>query len=414
MTAHAPIPLFRAEVAAARKDRLHGDISLAVPMSWQAISFLLFAAVVVAAVFLASASYSQVENVGGAIVIDKGTAPIVATRPGVIATIGVRDGQEVAVGQVLARVRSEEDLAGGGTAPQRVISSLQEQDRQLGDQAAMILGAASAERSRLQETIVGAQQEIANLDQQISDQQQLVALAEAQFKQSQSVAAKGFISRRDLDSQEAMLLSRRQQLNQLRQSRAAKLASLADARRSIAEAASTAQAQSVAVQAQRTQLAQQSAQFEAAKGYALTSPVDGTVTALTARTGAPVSQGDALMTIVPKGGRTRVELYVPTSAAGFLRKGQEARLAIDAFPYQQFGTVAARITDISNAPIAKQGPQGPIAVYLVTAEIPHPFVRAFGREQPLMPGMALAARIITRRQTLLEWLFEPLFAVSRR
>jgi len=138
------------------------------------------------------------------------------------------------------------------------------------------------------------------------------------------------------------------------------------------------------------------------------------VTALTARTGAPVAQGESLMTIVPKGGRTRVELYVPTSAAGFLKKGQEAHLAIDAFPYQQFGTVAARITDISNAPIAKQGAAGPVPVYLVTAEILHPFVRAFGREQPLLPGMTLTARIITRRQPLLEWLFEPLFAVSRR
>jgi membrane fusion protein len=401
-------------VVAARKDRLHGDISLAVPVPWQLLGFLLLAAVTTAAIFLATASYSQVENVGGTIVIDKGTAPVVATRAGVIAGVGVRNGQSVAFGQVLARIRSEEDLSGGGTAPQRVIDSLREQDRQLGDQAAMILGAASAERSRLHETIAGAQQELDNLDQQIAEQEKLVALADSQFKQIQTVAAKGFISRHDLDAQEATLLSRRQQLEQLRQSRSAKLASVADARRSIAESASTAQAQSVAVQAQRTQLAQQTAQFDAAKGYALTSPVAGTVTALTARLGSPAAQGQTLMVIVPKGGRTRVELYVPTSAAGFLKKGQEARLAIDAFPYQQFGTVPARIADISNAPISKPTAEGVVSVYLVTAELSHPFVRAFGREQPLIPGMSVAARIITRRQTLLEWLFEPLFAVSRR
>ena len=108
------------------------------------------------------------------------------------------------------------------------------------------------------------------------------------------------------------------------------------------------------------------------------------------------------------------QLSVPTSAAGFLKKGQDVRLAIDAFPYQQFGTVAARITDISNAAVAQQSAAGAVPVYFVTAELPHAFVRAFGREQPLMPGMTLTARIITRKQTLLEWLFEPLFAVSRR
>lgn len=100
MTAHSSIPLFRPEVLAARKDRLHGDISLAVPIPWQLISFLLFAAVIIAAVFLASASYSQVTNVDGAIVVDKGTAPIVATRAGVVAGVGVHDGQKVVTGEV--------------------------------------------------------------------------------------------------------------------------------------------------------------------------------------------------------------------------------------------------------------------------------------------------------------------------
>jgi membrane fusion protein len=389
-------------------------VSLAVPVAWQLIGYLLFGAVIISILFLASASYARVEAVTGAVVIDKGTAPIVATRVGVIADVRVHEGQQVAAGEVLARVRSEEQLTGGGTAPQRVIDSLNEQNRQLGNQAAMILDAASAERSRLEETISGAQQEIGNLDQQISDQQKLVDLAETQFKQIQTVAEKGFISRRDLDSQQAILLSRRQQLEQLRQSRAAKTALLADARRSIAETASTAQAQSVGVQAQRTQLAQQTAQFDAAKGYALISPVAGTVTALTARIGAPAEQGQSLMVVVPTGGRRRVELYVPTSAAGFLKKGQDVHFAVDAFPYEQFGTLGGHIADISNAPVAKQGPSGMASVYLVTAELSRTSVRAFGREQPLMPGMTLTARIITRRQTLLEWLFEPLFAVSRR
>lgn len=414
MTAHAGMDLFRAEVTAARRDRLHGDISLAVPMSWQLIGFLLFSAIIVAIIFVASASYSLVETVSGAIVIDKGTAPIVATRPGVITEIGIKEGQQVAPGQLLARVRSEEDLAGGSTAPQRVIESLRKQDQQLGTQAAMILDAASSERSRLRDGIASTQQEIANLDEQIADQQQLVALAQSQFKQIQSVAAKGFISRRDMEAQHATLLSRRQQLEQLRQSRVAKVASMADAERSITASASTAEAQSVAIEAQRTQLVQQTAQFDAAKGYALTSPVAGTVTALTARVGSPAAQGQSLMVIVPTGGRTRVELHVPTSGAGFLKKGQEVRLAVDAFPYEQFGTVQARIASISDAPVAKQTGETTVPVYLVQAELSQSFIRAFGHNRPLVAGMTLTARIITRKQTLLEWLFEPLFAVSRR
>jgi membrane fusion protein len=41
-------------------------------------------------------------------------------------------------------------------------------------------------------------------------------------------------------------------------------------------------------------------------------------------------------------------------------------------------------------------------------------VSAFGRDEPLVSGMTLSARIVTEKQSLLEWLFEPLFAVQRR
>jgi membrane fusion protein len=39
---------------------------------------------------------------------------------------------------------------------------------------------------------------------------------------------------------------------------------------------------------------------------------------------------------------------------------------------------------------------------------------AFRRKQSLLAGMTLSARIVTRKQTLLEWLFEPIYAVNRR
>lgn len=414
MTAHTPIPLFRPEALAARKDRLQGDISLAIPLSWQLIGYLLLAALLVAISFLAFASYSRVETVAGSIVVDKGTAAIVPTRAGVVANLPARDGAHVSAGDVVARIRSEEDLAGGGTAPQRILDSLAEQGRQLDSQAASVLNAAAAERLRFMETIRGGKQEVESLDQQITDQQQLVRLAANDLHQAQGIADKGFISRRDLDLRQAALLSRQQQLAQLGQARTAKLAAIADAQRSIAQSGANAAAQATAVQSQRTQLTQLAAQYDAAKGYALTSPVSGIVTALTARLGQPAAEGQQLMVIVPDGGRTRVELYVPTSAAGFLKRGQEVRLAVDAFPYERFGTVEAWISDISSTAVSKQTAAGAIPVYLVTAELRRSSIDAFGMQQPLVSGMTLTARIVTRKQSIFEWLFEPLFAVGRR
>lgn len=415
LNAHRHIPLFRPEVAESRRERLHGDVSLAIPVSWQAIGYLIAAGLLVAGAFLALGSYARVETVAGMVVVDKGTTAITPTRAGVIADLAVREGQRVAAGTPLARIRAEEDLASGGTAPQRVISALRDQEGQLSSQGSLLLQAAAAERARLAASAEGLRQEIATLDQQIADQQRLVSLAEGDFSQVQNIAAKGFLSRRDIEARESALLARRQALSQLHQARAAKSANLAETGRAIAQAGASAQAEAAGVLSQRTELTQQLAQVEAAQGYTLTAPIAGMVTALTARLGQPAEPGRPLMTVMPNGGRKRVELYVPTSAAGFLSRGQEVRLSVDAFPYQRFGTVPARIAEIATTVIGRPGPNGAmVPVYLVTADLEEDSVRAFGRRQPLLPGMALTARIVTQKQSLFEWLFEPLFAVGRR
>ena len=181
------------------------------------------------------------------------------------------------------------------------------------------------------------------------------------------------------------------------------------------QARALAEGQAAGIESSRAALAQQMAQAEAARGYALTAPVGGTVTSLTGRLGQPAVSGQTLMAIIPTGGKLRAELEVPTSAAGFLVRGQKVRLSVDAFPYQQFGVVEARIASIAAVPVARaQAGRGPLPVYLVTAELERPTVAAFGRLQPLVPRMTLSARIVTRQQSLFEWLFEPLFAVVRR
>ena len=109
--------LFRKEALQHRADRLHGDVSLAVPLGWQLVGYLLLAALIISVGFLATASYARVENVGGAIVLDRGVAAIVPSRPGIVTDVLVRDGQAVRAGDALVRIRSEEDSTLGDTDP---------------------------------------------------------------------------------------------------------------------------------------------------------------------------------------------------------------------------------------------------------------------------------------------------------
>ena len=305
-------------------------------------------------------------------------------------------------------------MIAGASAPERIRDAVGRQDARLADQGRMLLQAADQDKARLHEQIAGGLAELPQLEEQLADQRELIATAEADYKNTVEIAKGGFISKRELDDRQATVLSRRQQLAQLMQLLSTKHAEIAQAERAIRQSAMAAQAQVAVAQSGRAALSQQLAQADLAQGYALTSPVDGIVTALTARLGQPATADQQLMLVVPAGARPSVELYVPTTAAGFVARGQDVRVSVDAFPYQTFGTIRAEVADVSRAVINRQNVNGPVPVYLVTATLSQPWVMAFGRKQPLMPGMTLSARIITEKRSLLEWLFEPLFAIRQR
>ncbi|MET0376548.1 MAG: HlyD family efflux transporter periplasmic adaptor subunit [Rhizorhabdus sp.] len=337
------------------------------------------------------------------------------SRAGIVTGIAVREGSQVAASSPLVTVRVEEIGRSGGTGPSQVLTALNEQDAQLAAQERSTLAGAGATRQRLAAQAAGLRAEIAALDQQIETQRRLVGVAQGDFDRSQTIATKGFLSRRDLQTREETLLGRQQQLASLEQTRANKLASLSEASRAREEAERAAQAAAAGIAGDRASVAQRRFDVEASRGYTLTAPMTGVVTAVTARIGQPAQVGTPLMTIVPTGAKLEAQLYVPTQAAGFLSVGQEVRLQVDAFPYAQFGSTPAVVSRISSAAIGRTTAGGQAEpVYLVTAAIKEPRIYAFGRYHRLQADMTLQARIVTERRSLAEWLFEPILAMRRR
>ena len=406
--------LFRPEVEARQANRLQGSVNLATPVAWHLLGLLLFATVALTIVVLTFGSFARVATVTGTITLDTGVASVVASRNGTIAAIGVREGETVVAGRPLVWVRAEEALTGGVSAPARVRDALRRQDEQLLAQGRQTSRAAAADRARIEAQIDGIEAELGQLARQRVDQLRLIEAAQADVDRTRAIADRGYVSRRDFDARETLLVTRRQQLAQFDQLMAAKRAGIVEARRTLVQTAATAGVQVAGTEASRAALNQQLAEADLASGYVVTSPVAGEVTALTARPGQPVAAARQLMMIIPDGSRLCAELQVPTSAAAFIRPGQEVSLAVDAFPYATFGTMKARVMTISGAAVARPSGNGEAAFYTVTAALSAPSVRAFGRNWRLLPGMTLTGRIITERRSLLRWLFEPFFAVRNR
>jgi membrane fusion protein (multidrug efflux system) len=67
------------------------------------------------------------------------------------------------------------------------------------------------------------------------------------------------------------------------------------------------------------------------------------------RVGSVVRAADKLGALVPAG-EPRAVAFFPAAAVGRVRPGQPARLRLDAFPWAQYGTVAATVADVGNEP----------------------------------------------------------------
>jgi membrane fusion protein len=406
--------LFRSEMFSRKPDRLFGDVNIAVPITWQTIGYSLFGSLVAAAVFLSLASYSRVETVSGKIVPQAGVAQVLPIRPGTVSALPVFEGLNVISGQELATIRSEEDGPKALSPAAQVEAAIARQDASLSVQATAAEIAAQAQLAQLAAQRTGLSAEIAQIESQMALQHDLEESAQKDLDRARAIADRGFISGRDLQVREETLLVRQQGLSQLTQSLASKRAAHSEAERRALQIGAQARAQSASFGARRAEIDQQAARAASARAYVLRAPITGTVSGLTARIGHSVNTQTPMMTIVPKGSNLQAELTIPSSAIGFVKREQDVRLAIDAFPYQRFGTLKGKVLTVATSAIATQGPNGSsISVYPVTIALERASVVAYGRNERLIAGMTVTARIVTENQTLLEWLFDPLYAVRR-
>lgn len=406
--------LFRQDALAQTRDRLHGQINIAVPLSWRVLTYGLLTLLLAAVGLLSFGTYARTELVAGTFVPDKGTAAIVAPRGGVIEHVRVREAERVVVGAPLIDVRVEEDGRGGSTAGALTQAALDEQVAAVRRQGEIAVASERVGRARLQSEADGLRREIEALDAEIAVQQRLVEVAEMMFAKTEDIATRGFISQRDRQAREEAVLTRRQQLSELGRERVERQSRLAQVRQTILEQAQAAAGNLAGFASARAGLAERRAEIDGSRGYSLKAPVAGVATAITARLGQAIAPGSRLLAIVPEGSTLEAELRVPTHAIGFVKAGQAVNLQVDAFPYQHFGTIPARVRHVSS--VAVDDPSAPQSgsYYIVTAELDRTAVRAFGREHRLQPGMTLRGAIVTDRRSLFEWLFEPVLALRER
>lgn len=418
MNAYSASPLFRPEVAEARKQRLEGEVILAQPVRAHVLTALLVAVIALAAWWIVAGTYTRSETARGLLVTDAPSAKVVALRPGQVAELTVKDGDLVRAGQRLGLVMVEQPNEQGASGIGDSLAALDAQTRLAERQSGLSLQRAAAERGRLAAIVAGLRQQRADLAGQMALQDELVASNAETVARMTPVLEQGFVSRVEYERRRQMLIGARQQLGQLRQQSNALAAEERRSAAELAKVAADAGSELAAAQSTVQTLVQQRAAALAQRAYVLTAPIAGRVTALQAAVGRSAEPSAPLMTIVPDGSALHAEIYAPTRAIGFVRAGQEVRLLYDAFPYQRFGSFKGRVVGVSRTVMDPREIAAPVkieeAVYRIEVALDRQSVAAFGDTLALQPGMTLTANLILDRRSFASWLLQPINAVLRK
>jgi membrane fusion protein len=411
--------LFRREaIFHATQQRLSGPVVLATPLSARCLGAVMAAIVLGAVIFVSMASYARKATVTGWLVPDQGLIRATASSGGFILSLGVKEGDRIEQGAKLAEIRIAADTAAGNVGEQ-AIAQLRAEAEAAKAKAQSQIERLDAESVQAAARLGKLRDELHEVQMQAELQDQRVHLARQEAKRSEDLASRGLLSLRDRDARRGAVLSAEQEMATQRRLISSTERDIADvtARLSaIVIEKATAAAESRAAEAN---LEQRMNDAEAHRVQFVLSPVAGRVAALPVAAGQPISPGGTVAVVIPDGARLEAELLAPSSAAGFIRPGQETRLMLQAFPHQRFGTVKGSIKAISRTVL------GPTEISIPGLKIEEPVFRirvalaredihAYGEAIPLQPGMLLTADVVFDRRSLIRWLFDPLFAVAER
>jgi hemolysin D len=137
----------------------------------------------------------------------------------------------------------------------------------------------------------------------------------------------------------------------------------------------------------------------------LRAPVDGVIQQLAIHTtGGVVTSAQALMVVVPDSPTVTAEVSIANQDIGFVNAGQSAEIKLETFSYTKYGTVEAKVDNVTADAVTdeKKGSYYPATLTLAQKDM-----LIDGKRVPLSPGMNVTAEIKTGKRRIIEFLLSP-------
>jgi membrane fusion protein len=414
--------LFRREVIDAQQNhRDIGKILLTQSLPLWGITLVIVMVVVAILVFLSLGEWTRKERVFGLTVPGHGAIRLAAQELGVVYAAHVKEGSKVNEGDLLFEIRQEKysDL---GETQHLIEKNLTDQGETLASEIRTRLHQEEQEALNLQKKAELLKQEIDSLDVEIQLQSQHVSTVKSLLENMRPLFEERIIPELQYQQQVSTHIQQLTHLEALNRERITIASRHMETLNEIHASHLRAKADQSALE--RTLLAtkQQGLVQRSAHLRHIRAPVTGTISNIQVDVGRHVEGGKTLATLLPKGIRLDIQIYVPSNAIGFLNTGQQVKLRYDAFPYQKFGVYEGELTELANVDVPMQELQGRfphlmekyrgLTFFRAKVRPAAQSIQAYGAPIPLRAGLTLEADIHLERKRLIEWIFDPVMALG--
>ncbi|WP_299973781.1 HlyD family efflux transporter periplasmic adaptor subunit [uncultured Pseudoteredinibacter sp.] len=401
--------MFRQEAINQQIHRLEGRVLLTHSkglLFWISIFLGFF---LVALGFLTVAEYSKKNFAQGYIVSSEVITRHTVDKPSLIEEVYVAEGQLVEKGQKLASITHNRITGDSGVSKvEAAILSIQNDLSRLSEEEHLHKESTKTELRALHLEIKTLNHELEILNTQKSLAKTKLVIAEQQLARSQLLVEKSFIRAQDLDLVREKVVSEKSQITHLAYQASLKRREIFKIENSLKRLKHDLDSRLLLLEQKRSQLKLKLQDISSEKQSYLVAKSSGRVSSLLLRKGELANPAVSVVDVRPKGSNWQAVLLLPANSSGLIAEGQPVNLRMDAFPYQQFGTLKGKLLKLDQS-LSHPGevrmelsPQ--TAVYRAWVSIDSQTIQYQGKEYGLRQGMLLSADVIQQRKSILAWL----------
>ncbi|MDF1889328.1 HlyD family efflux transporter periplasmic adaptor subunit [Agrobacterium rhizogenes] len=412
--------LFRKEVSLSRNLKWMGDVSAVTRLPVTVAAALGISLILAISLFLALGKYTHRVRLFGVVVPEAGIIRIVAATTGRLTRTDVREGDRVTKGQLLYVVSSDVRTAQGET--QAVIrEKLFQQKTELDAEIRNKQTIDKKEKDGLLQQHDVLLREIEQVHSQIDTGGEYTKFLKATATSYEDLANRGLILRKEAVDRLENRMRREQEVEALKREAIQLEEKIAVLRVKLNVFDEKSHTEISQLTRQALAIEREVIESEAKREIEIVAPAAGTVTAVLAKPGQIVGAGSQLLTILPEDSRIEIHLFADSRAIGFMRQKSRVMLRFAAYPYQKFGLYPGVVSEFSRVTIKQEdigvnferqseNPAENLKQRYQVIVIPERnFIVAYGKNEPIRPGMSVDADIFLDQRPIYQWLLEPIY-----